>query len=80
MIGCLPESKTAGVLALDDALEALARLAPRQSRIVELKIFGGLTLEEIAAALAVSRSTVRRDWNAALLWLRRELTPKHRND
>ncbi len=70
----LPDSKAPGVLALDDALEALDRLAPRQSRIVELKIFGGLTLEEIAGALSVSRSTVRREWNAALLWLRRELS------
>ncbi len=70
----LPDSKAPGVLALDDALEGLGALAPRQSRIVELKIFGGLTLEEIAGALSISRSTVRRECNAALLWLRRELS------
>ncbi len=70
----LPDSKTADVLALDDALQALFRLAPRQSRIVELRIFGGLTLEETGSALSISRSTVHREWNAALLWLRRELS------
>ncbi len=70
----LPDSKAPGVLALDDALEALGKLAPRQSRIVELKIFGGLNLEEVGRALSISRSTVHRDWNAALLWLRRELS------
>ncbi len=74
MLG-LPDSRAPGVVALDDALEGLARLAPRQSHIVELKIFGGLTLEEIAGTVKISRSTVLRDWNAALLWLRRELSP-----
>ena len=70
----LDDERAPSLVALDDALESLARLAPRQSRIVELRIFGGLTLEEAASALDVGRSTVQRDWNAALLWLRRELS------
>lgn len=73
MIG-LAEEKAPSFVALDDALEGLAALAPRQSRIVELRIFGGLTLEEVAEVLGVGRTTVHRDWNAALLWLRRELS------
>ncbi|MCP3962485.1 MAG: sigma-70 family RNA polymerase sigma factor [bacterium] len=67
------EEKAPDLIALDDALEGLADLAPRQSRIVELRVFGGLTLEEVAIALGIGRATVHRDWNAALLWLRREL-------
>ncbi len=72
----LAESRAPGLIALDDALEGLGQLAPRQSRIVELRIFAGLTLEDVADALGVSRTTVHRDWNAALLWLRRELSPE----
>ncbi len=63
------------LIALDDALESLAELDPRGSRVVELRIFAGLTLEEIAEILQVARSTVIRDWNHATLWLRRELAP-----
>ncbi len=70
----LAESRAPDLIALDDALEGLRELAPRQSRIVELRIFAGLTLEDVAGALGVSRATVHRDWNAALLWLRRELS------
>lgn len=70
----LGEERAPSLVALDDALQGLAELAPRQSRIVELRIFGGLTLDEVAGTLAVGRSTVQRDWNAALLWLRRELS------
>lgn len=68
------ESRAPGLIALDDALEDLSRLSPRQARVVELKVFGGLTLEEIAHTLEISRSTAVREWNAALLWLRRELS------
>ncbi len=68
------ESRAPGLIALDDALDDLDRLAPRQAQVVELKIFGGLTLEEIADTLEISRSTVHREWNAALLYLRRELS------
>ena len=69
----LAETRAPSYVALDDALRGLAELAPRQSDIVELRIFGGLTLEEIAEMLSIGRTTVHRDWNAALLWLRREL-------
>ena len=61
------------ILALDEALTALSRLAPRQARVVELRYFGGLTEEEIVAVLEVSPRTVRRDWDFAKAWLSREL-------
>jgi RNA polymerase sigma factor (TIGR02999 family) len=61
------------LLALDDALNALAQLDARQSRIVELRFFGGLTIEETAEALSVSPATVKVDWNMAKAWLRREI-------
>ena len=60
-------------LALDEALERLSRLDPRQGRIVELKFFGGLTDEEVAEVLAISIRTVKRDWSVARAWLFREL-------
>lgn len=61
------------ILALDEALTAFSRLAPRQARVVELRYFGGLTEEEIVAALEISSRTVRRDWDFAKAWLSREL-------
>jgi len=61
------------VAALDEALRALESLAPRQARIVELRFFGGLSLEETAEVLEVSVGTVRRDWSLARAWLYREL-------
>ena len=61
-------------MALGDALQGLAQLYPRQSRVVELRFFGGLNTQEIAEVLQVSDSTVERDWNFALLWLKREMT------
>jgi RNA polymerase sigma factor (TIGR02999 family) len=61
------------LIALDDALTTLAALNPRQSRIVELRYFGGLSEEETAEALGVSVRTVRRDWSLARAWLYREL-------
>jgi RNA polymerase sigma factor (TIGR02999 family) len=67
-----PQPET-DVVALDEALERLAQLNPRHSRIVELKYFGGLTEEEIAETLDISVRTVRRDWNLARAWLFREL-------
>ena len=59
--------------ALDEALTRLAALDSRQARIVELRFFGGLTLEETAEALAISPATVKRDWSVARAWLAREL-------
>jgi RNA polymerase sigma factor (TIGR02999 family) len=61
------------VVALDDALEALAQRDARKARVVEMRFFAGLTNEEIARALGVSTDTVTRDWQIARLWLRREL-------
>jgi RNA polymerase sigma factor (TIGR02999 family) len=64
------------VLALDDALTAFSRVAPRQAKVVELRYFGGLTEEEIVAVLKISPRTVRRDWDLARGWLLRELGHK----
>jgi len=61
------------LVALDEALTALAALDPRKGQVVEMRFFGGLTLEETAEALHVSRDTVKRDWKMAKLWLLREL-------
>ncbi len=60
-------------VALDEALTALAAVDARKSQVVEMRFFGGLTLEETAEALQVSRDTVKRDWKMAKLWLLREL-------
>ena len=62
------------LLALDDALTALENLDARQSRIVELRFFGGLSLEEVAEVIQVSLSTVRRDWRIAQAWLQLQLS------
>jgi RNA polymerase sigma factor (TIGR02999 family) len=64
------------ILALDEALTAFAAVAPRQARVVELRYFGGLTEEEIVAALKIAPRTVRRDWGLAKAWLLRELSHK----
>ena len=63
------------VLALDDALERLAALDAEQARLVELRYFAGLGIEETAQALGVSPATVKREWATARAWLRRELAP-----
>ncbi len=60
-------------VALDDALTALAAVDARKSQVVEMRFFGGLTIEETAEALQISRDTVKRDWKMAKLWLLREL-------
>jgi RNA polymerase sigma factor (sigma-70 family) len=61
------------LVALDDALEALAKLDERKSRVIEMRFFGGLSLEETAEALHISSDTVKRDWKLAKAWLLREL-------
>ena len=68
------DEPAADLVALDDALQALARVDPRRSHVVEMRFFGGLTVEETAEALGVSPQTVLRDWRLAKLWLLRELT------
>jgi len=65
------------LVALDDALERLASISQRKSDVVELRFFGGLTIEETAAALGVSRLTVIRDWNFARAWLLAEMSGKN---
>jgi RNA polymerase sigma factor (TIGR02999 family) len=62
------------VLALHDALDRLAAMDPEQARLVELRYFGGMNIEETAEALGVSPATVKREWAVARAWLRRELT------
>ena len=62
------------MIALDDALTELARLDPQRSRVVELRFFGGLSIEETSAVLNLSPMTVKRHWATARLWLHRELS------
>ena len=70
----IPLPEVTDVIALDAALTELERMAPRQSRVIELRYFGGLSLGETAAELQVSVATVRRDWSLARAWLFRELS------
>jgi RNA polymerase sigma-70 factor (ECF subfamily) len=65
--------RTGDLVALDDAMDALARLDPRKVQIIEMRFFGGLSVEETAEVLKVSPATVRRDWSIAKFWLYREL-------
>jgi RNA polymerase sigma factor (TIGR02999 family) len=67
-IGPQPE-----LVALDDAMNVLARLDPRKVQIIEMRFFGGLSVEEIAEVLKISPATVRRDWSIAKFWLYREM-------
>ena len=69
----LLKERTVDMLALDDALKGLAQLDPQQSRIVELRFFGGLSIEETAQALKISPATVKRDWATARLWLHHQM-------
>lgn len=69
----LPQTKSLDLIALDDALKELSRLNPRQSRIVELRFFGGLSIEETSQVIGTSSATVERDWNIARAWLHREV-------
>ena len=68
------------LVALDDALTALAAVDLRKSQVVEMRFFGGLTLDETAEALNISRDTVKRDWKMAKLWLLREMGGAERDD
>ncbi len=72
--------RAAELVALDDALEALAKVDPRKSRVVEMRYFGGLSVEETAEVLKVSVDTVMRDWRLAKTWLLRELSGGQGND
>ena len=68
------------IVALDDALQALARIDPRKSRMVEMRFFGGLSIKETAGVLGVSEDTVLRDWRLAKAWLLRELSQKRADE
>jgi len=69
----LSQERASELVALDDALNTLAQLYPRKSQVVELRYFGGLSVEETAEVLDVSRKTVMRDWDLAKAWLYQEL-------
>lgn len=68
------------IVALDDALDALGKEDPRKARVVELRFFGGLSIEETAEVLGISVQTVRRDWTFAQAWLARAMRPEQRKD
>jgi RNA polymerase sigma-70 factor, ECF subfamily len=68
-----PEGRSADLIAIDDALTALATFDRRKSQVVEMRFFGGLSAQEIATVLQVSEETVHRDWKLAKSWLRRQM-------
>ncbi len=74
------KERDADISALDEALDALAAFDPRKARVVELRFFGGLSVEETAEVLKVSTDTVTRDWQAAKAWLYRELSRTNSHD
>jgi RNA polymerase sigma-70 factor (ECF subfamily) len=69
----LSRGRSSDVLAVEDALNRLAELDTRQAQIVEMRFFGGMTVEEVAESLGVSKRTIEADWTMAKAWLRREL-------
>lgn len=76
----IPTEPGNDLVALDDALTALAAVDARKSQVVELRFFGGLSIDETAEALHISRDTVKRDWKMAKLWLLRELGGAERDE
>jgi RNA polymerase sigma factor (sigma-70 family) len=74
------EERDANLETLDDALTALAAIDPRKSRVVELRFFGRLSIEETAQVLGVSDLTVSRDWKFVRLWLLREVSRAEKQD
>ena len=79
-VALVTETRSEELLALDEALERLATLDPRKTQIVELRYFGGLTVEETARFLQLSQRMVEREWMMAKAWLYRELSGKEGND
>ena len=75
-----PQQKGQDLIALDDALKALAGVDPRKGRVVELRFFGDLSVEETAEVLKVHPNTVLRDWRLAKMWLKREMSKKEADD
>ena len=74
----LPQRKSVDVIALDDALNTLSEIDPRQSRVVELRFFAGLSVEETSEVMGIATATVQRDWTAARAWLHREISRSSR--
>ncbi|HJP92024.1 MAG TPA: sigma-70 family RNA polymerase sigma factor [Pyrinomonadaceae bacterium] len=72
------EQREIDLIALNEALETLAALDAEQAKIVELRFFGGLTIEEIAEVLGISPATTKREWDSAKLWLRRQLSDRNK--
>ena len=72
----LPQQRDVDLVALDDALNQLAAMDQQQSRVVELRFFGGLSIEETSVVLGVSPATVKREWATARAWLQREMRSK----
>lgn len=72
----LPQERGLDIVSLDEALNELAALDPQQSRVVELRFFGGLSIEETSVVLGISPATVKREWATARAWLRREMKKK----
>ena len=70
----MADARAADLLALDEALQALSTIDPRKAQLVELRYFGGLTIEETANVLGVSTPTVERDWRTARIWLHKEIS------
>jgi RNA polymerase sigma factor (TIGR02999 family) len=73
----LPQRKNVDVVALDDALNTMAEVDPRQSRVVELRFFAGLSLEETSKVMGIATATVQRDWTAARAWLHWEISRRN---
>jgi RNA polymerase sigma factor (TIGR02999 family) len=71
---CVSNRNNEDILAIEEALEKLAELDPRQAQIVELRFYGGMTVAEVAEVLGVSKRTVESDWTMLRAWLRRELS------
>jgi RNA polymerase sigma factor (TIGR02999 family) len=73
----LPQKREINLVALDDALNRLANLDPQQSRLIELRFFGGLSIEETSEVLSISPATVKREWATARAWLQRDMKRKN---
>ena len=69
----VPTDEPETLLGIDEALDGLARMDPRQARVVELRFYGGLTVEEVAEVMGISPATVKREWSVARAWLEAEL-------
>ena len=76
----LPQTSQVDVVALDDALSSLSSMDPRQAQIVDLRFFGGLSIEDTAQVLGISPATVSREWSTARIWLQRELRRSDAHD